>query len=313
MRFAVLFPGQGSQFVGMGADLFEKRSDLLGDPANEVLGFDLRSICLQGPEEDLRRTEYAQPALFAVSYALYDELHRLTGLLPAGMAGHSLGEYTALTAAGALDYPDALAIVALRGRAMATAADAEPSGMAALIGADYVKAMDICEVRQAMGGRLQVANINSPSQIVVAGGAEDITWLTEHGLEHGIRRTIPLRVAGAFHSTFMASAAVSVAEALEEVPMAEPSVPVWANTTAQPHQPGQVASLLARQVIEPVLFARSIENMGASGINAFVHVGPGDVTAGLVRKVLPEAEVIVVSDTEDIRAVSQSLGTMDRR
>lgn len=310
MKIGFLFPGQGSQTVGMGADLFEARPDLLGEAANEILGFDLRRMCLDGPEDELTRTQHAQPALFAISYALFTELDARSGLVADAMAGHSLGEYTALTAAGAFDYETGLGLVALRGRAMAESAEVEPSGMAALIGADEDTARRVCAVRSAAGGRLQVANINAPGQVVVAGGRDDIDWLVEHGREHGIRRAIPLKVAGAFHSTFMEDAAAEVASALAKVGVQEAKVPVWANTTAQPHVDGDVAGLLARQVVEPVRFAESLTNMSSYGIDRFVHIGPGDVTAGLARKTVPDATTLVVSSIGDIPAATEALGTI---
>ena len=313
MSLGVLFPGQGSQFVGMGADLFEARPDLLGNAANDVLGFDLRKMCLEGPEKELTRTEHAQPALFALSFALWDEFRRSLEGTPSGMAGHSLGEYTALTAANAVEFASSLGVVALRGRAMAAAADAEPSGMAALIGADEELAQSVCAVRSEMGGRLSVANVNSPGQIVVAGGAADIEWLVAEGRDHGIRRVIPLKVAGAFHSSFMASASESVADGLGKVEIREPEVPVWANATASPHEESAIVSVLARQVVEPVRFMEILQNMSEAGISTYVHIGPGDVTAGLVRKTLPGAEAMVVSSIEDISGVVDALGTMVQR
>ena len=310
MSLGVLFPGQGSQYVGMGADLFEARPDLLGDRANEVLRFDLRRLCLDGPEDALTRTEHAQPALFALSFALWDELNGSTDMVVAGAAGHSLGEYTALCAAGAFDYDTALRLVAERGRAIARAADLEPSGMAALLGADEEAALRICRMRAEMGGRLQVANINAPGQVVVAGGAEDIDWLSEEARNLGVRRAIPLKVAGAFHSTFMASAAESVASALKGVEISELVFPVWANTTAARHQTSRIAASLARQVVEPVRFAESLRSMAASGVRSFVHIGPGDVTAGLARKTLKGVEVRVVSSIGDMAEATGLTGTM---
>jgi [acyl-carrier-protein] S-malonyltransferase len=310
VSLGVLFPGQGSQFVGMGADLFEARPDLLGMRANEVLGFDLRQLCLQGPEEELTRTEHAQPALFAVSFALWAELEENLHLSPAGAAGHSLGEYTALAAAGAFDYLTALGLVADRGRAMARAADREPSGMAALLGASEQLVAEICQARVEIGGRLQVANVNAPGQIVVAGSVGDIQWLSENAPDLGVRRAIRLNVAGAFHSTFMAPAAELVGAALETVAISEPAFPVWANTNAAPHEKGEIASLLVRQVVEPVRFSETLQNMAASGVDTFVHVGPGDVTAGLARKTLGDVEVGVVSSLIDIASVASLTGTM---
>ena len=313
MSVGVLFPGQGSQHVGMGLDLFDARPDLLGPRADDLLGFSLRDLCLQGSEEELTRTENAQPALFALSYALWDELASQTGLVPAGSAGHSLGEYTALTAAGFLDYDTALTVVARRGRAMASAARQVPSGMAALLGADEALAASVCERSRAQGGALQVANVNAPGQVVVAGSASDIDWLVANSADLGVRRVIPLKVSGAFHSSFMESASADLASVLERVSVSEPRFPVWANTTAQPHRPQDVKELLARQVVAPVLFSKTLENMAASGITTFIHVGPGDVTAGLARKTLPGSEVIAVSAIADIGSALEAIGTMGGR
>jgi [acyl-carrier-protein] S-malonyltransferase len=310
MSVAVLFPGQGSQHVGMGADLFELRPDLLGERADEILGWSLRRICLEGPEETLTRTQHAQAALFAISYALWDELRALLEDRVAGGAGHSLGEYTALAAAGAISYEQALAVVARRGEAMANAAALEPSGMAALIGADVGLAEDLASRRRAEGGRLEVANINAPGQVVVAGGDDDIEWVIENGRDLGVRRVIPLNVAGAFHSSFMEPAADDVGQALAEVTFEEPGFPVWSNTTARPHSVGSLAATLRSQVVSTVRFAESLEHMAANGIDTFVHVGPGDVTAGMAKRTLVEADVHVVSQVSDIPDVAAALVTV---
>jgi [acyl-carrier-protein] S-malonyltransferase len=296
----------------MGREVFEARPDLLGDRADRALGFSLRSMCLDGPEEELTRTQHAQPALFALSFALWDVFVTETGITPAGGAGHSLGEYTALTAAGVFDFDSALSVVVRRGRAMAAAAELAPSGMAALLGADEAEAEVICARRREMGGRLEVANINAPGQVVVAGGSSDIEWLVGNARELGVRRAIPLKVSGAFHSTFMEPAAAVLATALEEVEVGDPSFPVWANTTASPHQADAVKGLLARQVVAPVRFSESLVNMAAAGIDTFIHVGPGDVTAGLARRTVEDARVLVVSDIADIEAAAGAIGTMDR-
>jgi [acyl-carrier-protein] S-malonyltransferase len=306
----ILFPGQGSQFVGMGADLFEARPDLLGERADQILGFSLRALCLEGPEDQLTRTEHAQPALFALSYALWDLVKSQDVLSPAGAAGHSLGEYTALAAAGVFDFDTALALVALRGRAMGRAASIEESGMTALLGGDLRTAEEVSRLRRDQGGRLEVANVNAPGQVVVAGGREDLAWLAHNAGELGIRRVMPLTVAGAFHSRFMAPAQAEVAAALEASSMKSPRFPVWSNTTARPHQPGKIGELLTRQLVEPVLFAESLEDMSAAGIGTFIHVGPGDMTAGLARKTVPGAEVHAISGLDDMPSVLDAVGTM---
>lgn len=304
VRFAILFPGQGSQFVGMGADLFDIRPDLLGDAADDVLGWSLRDVCLNGPDEALTRTDRAQAALFALGYAMWAELSAHLQVDPTAAAGHSLGEYTALAAASVLDYQTALRLVSIRGEAMAAAADREPSGMAALIGIDDDQAEGIADLRRSQGGRLWVANINAPGQIVVAGGQQDIAWVAEQGRSLGVRRVIPLNVAGAFHSPFMESAALAVESAVAEVAFAKPSFPVYANVSGQPYPVDRVADLLVRQVVEPVRFGETLSNMS---VDAFVHVGPGDVTAGMARRTAKDAEVMVASEVALIPVIAERL------
>ncbi|MDF1594540.1 MAG: ACP S-malonyltransferase [Acidimicrobiia bacterium] len=308
MSYAVLFPGQGSQFVGMGADLFDARPDLLIDQADETLGWSLRDMCLDGPEEELTRTERAQPALFAIAFALWDELARRLRTRPAAAAGHSLGEYTALAAAGAFDFATALRIVALRGTAMASAADAEPSSMAALIGATAELAGEVASSRRQAGGRLWVANLNAPGQVVVAGGAADIEWLQNEGRTLGLRRVVPLKVAGAFHSPFMASAQAELAAGLATVVPERPEFPVWSNVDAAPVAVAEIPELLARQVVAPVRFSDTLDGIAEQGIRTFVHVGPGDVTAGMARRTVPGADVLVVND---LISIEEAIGKLE--
>lgn len=310
MTVAVLFPGQGSQFVGMGAELFDSRPDLLGTAADSILGWSLRELCLEGPEESLTRTEHAQVALFAVSYALWEEFRKHFQGEISGGAGHSLGEYTALCAANAMEYTDALRVVARRGQAMADAADIEPSGMAALIGADAELAESVAAENRGQGGRLEVANINAPGQVVVAGSKADIEWLSEHGREAGVRRVIPLKVAGAFHSSFMEPAAAAVGAALDQVGFSDPVFPVWSNTTAHPHTTGEMAGTLRAQVTSAVRFEESLRDMSAAGVDTFVHVGPGDVTAAMARRTVDGATVHVISEVGDIPAAADALVTV---
>lgn len=309
MAYAVLFPGQGSQFVGMGADIFEARPDLVGERADTFAGFSLRSISLQGPDEVLTRTEHAQPALFALSYALWDELARKAPP-PAAAAGHSLGEYTALAAAGVFSYDVALAVVAERGRAMAEAADAEPSAMAAVIGVEGELVETVCARRRQEGGRLWVANLNAPGQVVVAGGDDDVRWLEQGGRELGLRRVIRLAVAGAFHSPYMSAAAERLTTALANVDPAPARFPVYSNVSAAPLDGGDVVGSLVNQVVSPVRFAETLERMAAGGIDTFIHVGPGDVTAGLARRTVPDATVLTVSSLGHVGGAAATLGSM---
>ncbi len=310
MSYAALFPGQGSQFVGMGEDLFLEHPAMLGKPADDILGWSLQEICLNGPEDKLTRTEHAQPALYALSCALWASWRVLASTSPTAAAGHSLGEYSALFAAGVLDFEDGLRLVAERGRAMAAAADREPSGMAAVLGADLNTAVSVVAARQEIGGRLQIANINAPGQVVVAGGSADIDWLIEHGRDLGIRRSIPLKVAGAFHSSFMQPAADVLEGQVNSAIFEHPDFEVWSNVSATPYDPTRIANGLIEQVTSPVRFSDTLTGMHDGGISTFVHVGPGDVTAGLARKTVPGAKVLVVSSLKDIPPALAALGTM---
>jgi [acyl-carrier-protein] S-malonyltransferase len=305
MTYAVLFPGQGSQAVGMTPGIRLHRTDLLGQSANDVLGWDLEGLIAGGPDEALTQTQHAQPALYGTSYALFDELMKHVDVPPAAAAGHSLGEYTALAAAGSLDYFDGLSLVSARGAAMAECAAASSSGMAALIGADADSAEKIASDRRASGGKLYVANLNAPGQIVLAGGTEDLAWLSENARDLGVRRAIVLNVAGAFHSPFMADAADALSAALDSTSFLEPSFAVYANATAIPtDDPGQT---LADQLTSSVRFSETLTNLSLSGVDTFVHIGPGDVTAGLVRRTVEGATIKVVSDLEQVRTVAEEL------
>jgi [acyl-carrier-protein] S-malonyltransferase len=305
MRYAVLFPGQGSQTVGMCADARSAYPELCGPQASELLGWDLDSLITNGPEERLTETQHAQPALYAVSFALWAEFSAHVSAPPAAGAGHSLGEYTALAAAGALDYLDGLGLVGRRGKAMATAAGLEDSGMAALLGADVVTAQQVVASRAQMGGNLSVANMNAPGQVVVAGGADDLTWLEQNARDLGVRRVVRLKVAGAFHSPFMAPAAESLASALESISFGEGSFDVYANVTSLPTT--DPAGTLIAQLTGPVRFAETLENIASSGVDTFVHIGPGDVTAGLVKRTVTDANVKVVSSIDQARTVARDL------
>lgn len=309
MSLAVLFPGQGSQFVGMSPDVFEARPDLLIERAEPILGWSLRELCSDGPEERLTDTRYAQPVLFAIAFAMWEEAR---GSLPAPafLAGHSLGEYTALAASGMVSFEDGLRLVAARGAAMAEAAASADTAMAALLGADETAARSIIAARNAAGGTLALANINSPTEMVVAGTTSDIEWTQEHAREHGIRRVIALQVAGAFHTAFMASAVPPLRTALEQVQFSKPSIEVIGNTDAAPLHPDTVADTLARQVTESVRFADGLRHMAERGATHFVHVGPGHVTAGMVKRTIEGAHVGAISGLADIETVAAELADL---
>jgi [acyl-carrier-protein] S-malonyltransferase len=248
--------------------------------------------------------------LFAVSYALWDLLASRVGP-PAAAAGHSLGEYTALAAAGVLTFEEALGLVAARGRAMAEASAREKAGMAALIGVDDDRAEEVAASRRRSGGKLYVANLNAPGQVVVAGGEEDLRWLGEAAAGLGLRRVVPLNVAGGFHSPFMGSAAAVLGEALSEVSFGPPAFPVWSNAAAAPLEAGSdYRQALISQLTAPVRFAEILRGMAKLGINRFLHVGPGDVTAGLARRSVSDAAALVLSDAAGIDGVVASLGTI---
>lgn len=302
MKYAVLFPGQGSQTVGMCADARRERPDLVGDNANEIVGWDINAVIDDGTEDELTRTEHAQPALYAVSYALWSVFCDAVSVLPSAGAGHSLGEYTALAAAGALGYNDGLSLVSKRGNAMARSAAESSSGMAALMGADMDKAEEVAALRRSEGGALFVANINAPGQIVVAGGTEDLAWLAAEARGLGIRRAIVLKVAGGFHSPFMASAAESLGEALASTTITTPDFDVYANVTGQPTKDPRTT--LGGQLTSTVRFAETLTAMAESGVDTFIHIGPGDVTAGLAKRTVKGATVHVVSTTDQARAIA---------
>lgn len=302
MEYAVLFPGQGSQAVGMCADARSAYPELCGRQASEVLGWDLDGLVTNGPEERLTETQHAQPAMYAVSFALWTEFAAHMTQPPGAACGHSLGEYTALAASGSLEYFDGLRLVAKRGEAMAQAAALEPSGMAALLGADIAVAESVVSKRGDMGGSLCIANVNAPGQVVVAGSLDDLDWLESHAKELGVRRAVRLKVAGAFHSPYMAPAAEALTEALDSVSFAAQAFDVIANAISEPTSDPRAT--LAEQLTSRVRFSESLEHIANRGVGTFVHIGPGDVTAGLVKRTVKGATVRVVATLDEARTVA---------
>ncbi len=288
-KTAVIFPGQGAQTVGMGKDVAEAfpPAAAVYDRANDVLGFDLKTICFDGPADRLNATDVSQPAIFVTSVACWrvlEENGAAAALAPAAMAGLSLGEYTALHLAGWIEFDDCLRLVAQRGRLMQAAAEATPSGMVSIIGLDEEKTTVLCE-EAAQGDVLSPANFNCPGQIVISGSKAACERAVEIADKHGAR-AVPLTVAGAFHSAIMAPAAEGLAPALKETAIKTGRIGVVSNVSADYHaDPDSVRALLQEQVARPIRWQASIERLVSEGFDRFVEVGPGRVLTGLMRKI----------------------------
>jgi [acyl-carrier-protein] S-malonyltransferase len=285
-REAWVFPGQGSQEVGMGCDLHQAfpAARRLFQEADETLSLPLSRLCFEGPEETLRQTINAQPAIMVVSLAGL-EAAKEEGCLREGsaafMAGHSLGEYTALVAAGALSLGDGLRLVRERGRLMQEAGEKVPGTMAAILGLSEDEVADVCRQTGA-----EVCNLNSPGQIVVGGSVAAVTQAMEMAKARGARQAIRLNVSGAFHSSLMRPAAEGMAQALAQAHFAPPRVPIVANSTARPLTAIEaIQEELMQQLHRPVLWQRSVERMIEEGVTTFVEIGPGRVLTSLIRRI----------------------------
>lgn len=288
-KIAFLFPGQGAQSVGMGKALVEKSQAAarLYQQASEVLGYDLAKLCFEGPSEQLDATEYSQPALFVTSLAALEVLREESPdvvLSCQAAAGLSLGEYTAMTFAGVLEFEDGLRLVQRRGEAMQAAADATPSGMVSILGLERVQVEALCA--KAQGGELlQVANLLCPGNIVVSGTLAACERVAELA-EQNEARAVPLAVAGAFHTPIMHPADEQLAEVLADVPLKKPSIPVVSNVDARPHDdPEEIRQLLIQQVVQPVRWEDSMRYLLGEGCDEFYEVGPGRVLRGLLRRI----------------------------
>lgn len=287
---AFLFPGQGAQTVGMGQSLYAAlpAATKLYDTAGEILGYDLASLCFEGPKEKLDSTVISQPALFVTSLAVLESLRSEQPEVVencGGVAGLSLGEYTALVFAGVLSFEDGLRVVQRRGEAMQQAADATPSGMVSVLGLEKDQVQSLCD-QAATGDVLQIANYLCPGNIVISGDHAACERALPLALEMGAMKAIPLAVAGAFHTPIMGSAVTELTEALESVSFAPPQIPVVLNVDGEFHDdPATIQKLLARQVVEPVLWEASLRALLKRETQEFYEVGPGRVLRGLLRRI----------------------------
>ncbi len=307
MTRAIVFPGQGAQHPGMAKEIVEAvpsaRDRLI--EANDVLGFDLMRLCLEGPEERLEATDVCQPAILATSAAIIEALRQEHGLEAghfAAAAGLSLGEYTALWFSGALSFADAIRLVRRRGEAMQAASDANPSGMLSLIGATPEQALALAE-DGAEAGVLVAANFLAPGNVALSGANAAIDRAEARAREHGIRRTIRLKVAGAFHSPLMASATSVLRDALADVEIHAPSIPFFTNVTAdRVSEPETIRGHLAEQVTNPVRWSDTMDAFVALGVDELVEPTPGRVLTGLLRKAAPGVTGVNVGTLAELRA-----------
>jgi len=304
---AFIFPGQGSQHAGMGRELSEnfRTAARTFEEANDALGFSLSRLCYEGPEEDLKLTANTQPAILAASVAALRVLREESPVTPAFLAGHSLGEYSALVASGALDFGDALRVVRARGSFMQDAVPVGVGAMAAILGVEASVLLEICA--EAAGGEVvSPANYNSPGQIVIAGHTGAVNRAIEIAKARGFRKAMLLPVSAPFHCSLMQKAAERLAGALEPVEVRALTTPVVSNVDAEPNaDPARVKPLLVEQVCSPVLWDNSVQRMVAAGVTGFVEIGPGKVLAGLVKRISKEAVTANVQDAAGVKALAE--------
>ncbi len=305
-KTALVFAGQGAQVVGMGKDLAEKFPSARAwfERANQALNYDLASICFNGPEAELTKTENAQPAIFLVSWVAFALLkEQVPSLGFDATAGLSLGEFTALTAAEALSFADGLRVVRQRGRFMQEACEVTKGGMAAVIGLDEGLTREVCAAAGVV-----LANLNCPGQLVISGETEKIANACELAKAKGARRALPLTVAGAYHSPLMASAQPKLEAELRQVSLHAPAKPVVSNVTAQPHQdPESIRSQLVQQVTSSVRWEESMRYLLSQGFTRFIELGPGTALSGFMKRIDKNAQMLNVADVPSLEATVKTL------
>lgn len=298
-----MFPGQGAQFVGMGKDLYEQFQSArdLYDLADEILGFGLSRLCFEGPEEDLQQTRNTQPAIAVTSLALLKVATEVSPALlserPAFVAGHSLGEYSALVAAGSLTFESAIKLLRARGELMQAAGDHNPGTMAAVLGLDVADCEDVCREAGA-----EICNVNAPGQIVIGGRREAVVRALDYAKARGAAKVIPLSVSGAFHSSLMKPAADGMTQHVATATVTDPVIPVVVNCSATPVQDElSIRHELVDQVSRPVQWSRTVEFLDEQGVTTFIEFGPGRVLTAIIKRMLRKSTTINVNDAPSVR------------
>ena len=311
-KIAYIFPGQGSQAVGMGQNLCAHSPAALAvfDEADSLIGTKLSTLCFYGPEESLRQTTYTQPALYVTSVAALRALREAGAAPPEAFAGHSVGEYAALFAAGAFDFETGLRLVERRAQEMHRATLARPGAMAAVLGLTGPEVAAACAEAEAGGaGAVQPANFNGGGQVVISGSPEGVARASEIAKTNGARRVLPLAVSGAFHSPLMAPAVEAMSYALADAAILDTTLPVVANLSAEYEtRPDEIRASLAAQIDHPVRWEESIARLIADGFDTFVEVGAGTVLTGLMKRIAPDVRAFSVGDSAGVKALVEAVG-----